>query len=60
MGLEDFNLSELDPEIVPNAKLGVHSFQIIFAFVIFCLEIAVFRSDGALIVGNNAWPFALV
>lgn len=49
-----------DADYVPGVKLGLHIFQVIFAFIIFILEIVVFRSDLAVIVGNNAWPFALV
>lgn len=57
MGLEDF---EWDPENVPLVKLGLHIAQVVFAFVVFCLEISVFRDDKAIINGNNAWPFAVV
>ncbi|ROT39223.1 hypothetical protein SODALDRAFT_323646 [Sodiomyces alkalinus F11] len=48
-----------DPEIVPGAKLGMHSFQIIFSFVIWCLQIGVFVNDDSRIVGNNGWTFAV-
>lgn len=51
---------EFDPEKIPAFKLGFHIAQIIFAFVLWCLEIAVFRNDGARIVGNNGWTFAVV
>jgi len=56
MSFEDL----LDPELVPNVKLGLHIFQIVFAFIVFILEIVVFRAEGSLIVGNNGWPFAVV
>jgi hypothetical protein len=49
---------EFDPEYVPGVKLGLHTFQILCAFVAWCLEIAVFRDDKAEIVGNNGWTFA--
>ncbi|KXX78468.1 hypothetical protein MMYC01_205593 [Madurella mycetomatis] len=51
---------EFDPEQIPAFKLGFHIAQIIFAFVLWCLEIAVFRNDEARIVGNNGWTFAVV
>jgi len=51
---------KFDPDYVPGVKLGLHVFQIIFAFISFCLGIAVFRADGAWIVGNNGWAFAVV
>ncbi|KAL2018036.1 hypothetical protein VTK56DRAFT_1352 [Thermocarpiscus australiensis] len=49
---------ELDPERIPAFKLGFHLAQILFAFISWCLEIAVFRADGSKIVGNNGWTFA--
>lgn len=51
---------ELDPERIPLFKLVFHSLQILFAFVLWCLEIAVFRAEGSKIVGNNGWTFAAV
>lgn len=51
---------ELDPERIPTFKLVFHSAQILFGFVTWCLEIAVFRADGSSIVGNNGWTFAVV
>ncbi|KAK0664014.1 hypothetical protein QBC41DRAFT_21460 [Cercophora samala] len=53
---EDF---ELDAEQIPAFKLAFHIAQIVFAFVLWCLEIAVFRADSAKIVGNNGWTFAV-
>ncbi|KND93565.1 hypothetical protein TOPH_01517 [Tolypocladium ophioglossoides CBS 100239] len=50
---------EWDPSYVPGVKLGLHSFQIIFSFVAWCLEIAVFVAKDAKIVGNNAWTFSV-
>ncbi|KOS21285.1 hypothetical protein ESCO_006702 [Escovopsis weberi] len=52
-------LIEWDPQIIPGLKLGLHSFQIIATFILWCLEIAVFRADGASIVGLNGWTFAV-
>jgi hypothetical protein len=51
---------EWDPEHLPNLKLGLHVGQILFGFVAWCLEIAVFQNDTAEIVGNNGWMFAVV
>ncbi|GAB1314266.1 Chaperone-binding protein [Madurella fahalii] len=50
---------EFDPEQIPAFKLGFHIAQIVFAFVLWCLEIAVFRNNEARIVGNNGWTFAV-
>lgn len=54
---EDF---EWDPEMVPGIKLGFHIFQILFAFVCWCLEISVFRADGSVVNGQNGWVFGVV
>ena len=51
---------EFAPERVPMYKLILHVAQMVFVFVIWCLEIAVFSGQDAVINGNNAWPFALV
>lgn len=51
---------EVNAEGIPKYKLLFHSFQIIFAFVLWCLEIAVFRHDSAKITGRNGWTFAMV
>jgi hypothetical protein len=51
---------EWDAEYVPGLKLGLHAFQIIFAFVVFCLEIAVFKAKDSVVTGNNGWTFAVV
>lgn len=51
---------ELDPDIIPNLKLGLHSFQIIFCFVAWCLEIAVLKNDKAKVTGRNGWTFGVV
>lgn len=53
-------LFEIDPQILPNLKLSIHSFQIILAFLAWCLEIAVFRGDTSRILGTNGWTFAVV
>ncbi|KAI1096789.1 hypothetical protein F5B19DRAFT_434533 [Rostrohypoxylon terebratum] len=50
---------DINPDKVPNTKLGLHIFQGILGLVIFILEIVLFRADGSLINGNNAWPFGL-
>ncbi|KAK4104739.1 hypothetical protein N658DRAFT_442440 [Parathielavia hyrcaniae] len=51
---------ELDPERIPTFKLIFHGLQILFAFIAWCLEIAVFRDDKSKIVGNNGWTFGVV
>ncbi|KAK6075677.1 chaperone-binding protein [Seiridium cupressi] len=50
---------EWDADYVPGVKLGLHCAQILLGFVIFILEIVLFRSDNATINGNNGWPFGL-
>ncbi|KAI0123047.1 hypothetical protein BJ170DRAFT_123234 [Xylariales sp. AK1849] len=50
---------EWDPDYVPGVKLGLHSMQIVFGFVIFILEIILFRADNAVLNGNDGWPFGL-
>ncbi|TQN63896.1 hypothetical protein CSHISOI_11527 [Colletotrichum shisoi] len=54
LGNLDFN-----PELVPRVKLGLHVTQFVLSFVIWALEIAVFRADNAQIVGNNGWTFGV-
>lgn len=54
-----FDKFEWDPDNVPGVKLGLHCMQIIFGFVIFVLEIIVFKDGDAEITGNNGWPFGL-
>ncbi|KAK0615992.1 hypothetical protein B0T17DRAFT_497284 [Bombardia bombarda] len=49
---------ELHAEQIPTWKLIFHVLQIVFAFVLWCLEIAVFRAADAPINGNNGWTFA--
>lgn len=51
---------EWNPDLVPPLKLGLHLAQILFAFIIFCLEIAVFRDDKSAVVGQNGWTFGVV
>lgn len=48
-----------DPDIVPNLKLGLHSFQIIFSFVAWCLQIGVLNAKDAKVTGKNGWTFAV-
>ncbi|KAI0434694.1 hypothetical protein F5Y09DRAFT_215737 [Xylaria sp. FL1042] len=49
----------INPDSVPNIKLGIHVAQVILALTIFILEIILFRADDSKITGNNAWPFGL-
>lgn len=51
---------EWDADYVPGVKLGLHCMQVLFGFVIFILEIILFKDDKAIINGNNGWPFGLV
>lgn len=51
---------ELDPEKIPLFKLIFHVAQIVLAFVVWCLEIAVFKADKVPINGQNGWTFAVV
>ena len=52
---------ELDnAEQIPTYKLILHCSQIIFAFVCWCLEIAVFRDPIANVDGRVGWTFAVV
>lgn len=51
---------EIDPDIVPNLKLGLHSFQIIISLVAWCLQIGVFNAKDAEVTGRNGWTFAVV
>jgi len=54
-----FENLELDPERIPLFKLIFHILQIVFAFVLWCLEIAVFKNSSAKIVGKNGWTFGV-
>ncbi|KAI1377286.1 hypothetical protein F4677DRAFT_415847 [Hypoxylon crocopeplum] len=54
-----FEKLDINPDRVPNTKLGLHLFQVVLAVVIFILEIVLFRAEGSVINGNNAWPFGL-
>lgn len=51
---------EWNPDLVPPVKLGLHIAQMLFAFVIFCLGIAVFTAEDAAVVGQNGWTFGVV
>ena len=53
------NLS-LDPDTVPNLKLGLHSFQIIFSFVTWIIDIIVLNDATSIVNGKIGWPFAVV
>ncbi|GJC82064.1 hypothetical protein ColLi_04902 [Colletotrichum liriopes] len=50
---------DINPELIPRIKLGLHIGQFVLSFVIWALEIAVFRADNAKIVGNNGWTFGV-
>lgn len=50
---------ELDPDLVPKLKLGLHSAQILVALVGSCMGIAVFVGKDAKVVGNNGWTFGV-
>ncbi|KAI0969683.1 hypothetical protein F4678DRAFT_463016 [Xylaria arbuscula] len=49
----------INPDKIPNIKLGIHIAQVILALTVFILEIVLFRADGSKINGNDAWPFGL-
>lgn len=51
---------DIDPDIVPNLKLGLHSFQIILSLVAWCLQIGVFNAKDAEVTGKNGWTFGVV
>lgn len=53
-------LIDLDPDLLPKLKLGLHIGQIVLAFVLWCMEIAVFRAKKAQITGLNGWTFGVV
>lgn len=55
-----FGNLEWGPDQVPPVKLGLHIAQVLFTFVIFCLEISVFTSKGSAIIGKNGWTFGVV
>jgi uncharacterized membrane protein YgcG len=50
---------EWDPNYVPPVKLGLHAFQVLLVFVLWCLEIAVFNGKDAKITGLNGWTFGV-
>ncbi|KAK4453662.1 hypothetical protein QBC34DRAFT_394672 [Podospora aff. communis PSN243] len=56
MAFEDL---ELNAEHVPKFKLAFHIGQIVFALVLWCMEIAVFRAEGSIVTGNVGWTFAV-
>lgn len=49
----------INPDNVPNIKLGLHVAQVVLGLTIFILEVVLFRADGSKINGNNGWPFGL-
>lgn len=51
---------EWDPDYVPKVKLGLHAFQVVLVFVLWCLELAVFNGKDAEITGLNGWTFGVV
>lgn len=51
---------QLDPDLVPKLKLGLHCAQIVLALAGWCMSIAVFFGKDAKIVGNNGWTFGVV
>lgn len=53
-------LINIDPDLLPKLKLGLHCGQILLSFVLWCMEIAVFRGDKAKITGLNGWTFGVV
>jgi len=54
------SFDSFNPERVPTAKLATHALQIVLAFVGWCMEIAVFVNDEAVITGQIGWTFAVV
>lgn len=52
-------LIEIDPDLLPKLKLGLHCGQIVLSFVLWCMEIAVFRGEKAKITGLNGWTFGV-
>ncbi|KAI8966120.1 hypothetical protein F5Y11DRAFT_213314 [Daldinia sp. FL1419] len=54
-----FEKLDVNPDKVPNTKLGIHIFQGVLAIVIFILEIVLFRAEDSVINGNDGWPFGL-
>lgn len=58
MGIAD--KFDIGPDRVPPLKLGVHVGQIVLAFIIFVLEIVLFRTDDAKIESRNGWVLGLV
>lgn len=51
---------DIDPDLVPPVKLGLHCGQVALSLVVWCLEIAVFTGKDAKVVGNNGWTFGVV
>ena len=51
---------EWDPNYVPKVKLGLHIVQIFLSFVIWCMEIAVFKGHNSNVTSQNGWTFGVV
>jgi hypothetical protein len=50
----------LDPDMIPNLKLGLHSVQIILSFVAWIIEIIVLNDSISKVNGQIGWAFAVV
>jgi hypothetical protein len=50
---------DINPELIPRVKLILHGIHGALAFIIFILEIVLFRSTDSLITGNNGWTFGM-
>lgn len=55
-----FESLEVNAEHIPAYKLAAHLAQILFAVVLWILEIVVFRAKDALVTGSIGWTFAVV
>jgi hypothetical protein len=49
----------LDPDMIPNLKLGLHSVQIILSFVAWIIEIIVLNDSISKVNGQIGWAFAV-
>ncbi|KAM7204159.1 hypothetical protein V8F33_001794 [Rhypophila sp. PSN 637] len=54
-----FESLEVNAEHIPAYKLGVHIAQVVFALVLWILEIVVFRAKDAPVTGAIGWTFAV-
>lgn len=55
-----FESLEVNAEHIPAYKLGFHLAQIVFAIVLWILEIVVFRAKDTPVTGSIGWTFAVV